>query len=795
MPPKIMEIVGTLKKVAWHDPKSEYVILKIDRGKVDDGHESQVAAKGEYAIDQLDVGLDYRFYGKWGKPNNYKGKIEGQFYFHSLIIREPHTRAGIVTYLTKAGKGNGLGRATASKLYQAYRDDAVRIMREEPERALDRFPSLKRANLQAIQHILNIQAAIEGTTIDLTGLFDGRGFPRTTIPLVVQDYGAESSRVVRRSPYVLMNYPRCGFRKTDAMYLDLGLDPRAMKRQALAAWYACASDSNGNTWLPRKFVEGQISKFIGSTEVNTESAINLAQRLGKINENSTGALSLIRSRGWDGEVSTVGSMEWCGESKRTAAEGRLADSIAMRMNDPGVEWPSVDKIEKITDHQRSALRQATSNGSVAILCGGPGTGKTFTTAEYVKVLAKEFGSHSILIGAPTGKAAVRITEAMREARVPMRARTWHSHLKILKSARGGWSFEQNSQNPFDAKVVIGDEMSMVDTSLGASIFNALAPGTLFLIVGDTNQLPPVSHGRPLYDMIKAGVPCGELTEIKRSSGGINEACHAIREGKPWGEGDNIKFVRGGTEAAQKSGMLKCISRVRSLGSDPVWDCQVLTAVNRKSELSRKELNALLQSELNPGRVIQGQPFRLNDKVVNTKNGFFPDASMHYSGEAPCDIDDVSTNDDGDIYCANGEVGKVIKVEPKFFDCELYSPLRRIRVPRAQSSDSDDEPKAEDKEDTGTGCSFDLGYALSVHKSQGSEWKYIIVMLDTYAGAKRICSREWIYTGISRSKQMCLLVGEPKTAKGFCSRQAIGDRKTFLTERIRMQLTDIELSDM
>lgn len=435
----------------------------------------------------------------------------------------------------------------------------------------------------------------------------------------------------------------------------------------------------------------------------------------------------------------------------------------------------------LTQHQREQLGRATS-GPVGILGGSPGTGKTYCVAALVRELSAAFGIDQICIGAPTGKAAVRVTETLACQGVNLRARTWHS---ILRGGKDG-GFEFGLGNPLPYRVLISDESSMIDTDLMASIFRARAAGSLVLLVGDINQLPPVGHGAPLRDMIAAGLPCGELREIMRNSGGIVEACAAIRDGRDWDEGDNLRIMQGRGADEQVQRMLAGVREQRAAGLDPIWDCQVLAAVNAKSPLARRRLNEILQRELNAdGETHGGNPFRVGDKTVNTKNGYFTAA------------DDSGADQH---YVANGELGEVLESEAGQTLIKVQLPERVIRVPRAggkreqeSSQGAWDDSDGADEEKTDTGCTWELGYCLSVHKSQGSEWPAVFVMLDSYPGAKMVCSREWLYTAISRGKKYVELIGQRATADAMCRRLAIGKRKTFLKELILREQAKLEMA--
>jgi hypothetical protein len=450
-------------------------------------------------------------------------------------------------------------------------------------------------------------------------------------------------------------------------------------------------------------------------------------------------------------------------------------------------WPEPHAVKMITPHQREQLAQAML-GRIGILGGSPGTGKSHTTAQLVRTLLQSgLTPQDIAIGCPTGKAAVRITEFLAAAQLPLRARTWHSLLGIGQSdSRDGWSFQYNAANPWPYRVIIGDEWSMPDLPIATAVFAARPRGAHMLLVGDINQLPPVGCGAPLRDLIAAGIPYGELTEIKRATGGIVEACHAIREGKPWGEGDNLHIVSpaGGADG-QLAEVERIIDRCRAAGLDPIWDVQIIVAVNKKSPLSRSEVNEKFQAFLNERQRVAGTPFRVNDKIVGLKNGYISllDPRNTYGI-------DPSLLDNGQVYVANGQLAKVLEIEDKSLIAELEKTDITVRIPRGKATEADDADG-----DESSGSSFDLAYGLSCHKYQGSECPVVIVLVDEYPGAKRVCSREWLYTAISRAKQDCWLVGRKSTMDAFCRNQLLPKRKTFLRELIGLEQAEILIEEM
>jgi exodeoxyribonuclease V alpha subunit len=455
-------------------------------------------------------------------------------------------------------------------------------------------------------------------------------------------------------------------------------------------------------------------------------------------------------------------------------------------------WPEVSTIADISTHQAEQLDRALS-GRIGILGGSPGTGKTYTVAKLIARMLETglIAEHDIGIGAPTGKAAVRLTENLQKNGLDLRARTWHSLLGVAKNSESdGWGFQHTESNPLPYSVLIGDESSMMDLSLMLAVFAARAPGTHVLLVGDVNQLPPVGSGAPLRDIIAARVPYGELREIKRNSGGIVEACAAIRDSDPWihltrAKDSNIRITGDETTDEILDSLQLETTRAGIDGLNPIWDVQVLCAVNDKSPLSREVLNKYLQDLLNAGPKVDGTIFRVRDKAVCLKNGWFksfdPVSGMN---------EDIQSNEQGEVFVANGELAEIVRIDSTRIVARLENPSREVIIPLRKNSDEEGNGPAK----SGIGV-WDLGYALSVHKSQGSEWKRVLTILDEYPGARMICDRAWIYTAISRAQEQSILVGKSDIAERFCRTAKIHSRKTFLRELIERNRVLAEMESL
>ncbi len=468
-------------------------------------------------------------------------------------------------------------------------------------------------------------------------------------------------------------------------------------------------------------------------------------------------------------------------------------------------WCEVSDIDGLSDHQRQNLQSALV-GKVGILCGSPGTGKTYTAAAVVKKIGDQFGYDHIALACPTGKAAVRLTEAMQVNGLSLQAITIH-RLLVVESTKGGMSFKFCKSNPLPKRFVIIDESSMIDTNLMASLLDARGVGTHFLFLGDINQLAPVGHGAPLRDLIAAGIPSGDLREIRRNSGRIVQACADIRDRRRFvpspeldlDNGENLLHVETAGAESTLQMLQAFFEQIKHDDNyDPIWSVQVLCAVNKKSPLGRRALNSLLQGLLNPmGKQASGNRFRVGDKIINLKNGWFSAVDPHHP----------EANDQGRIYVANGEIGEAVEVEPRRTICRLSDPPRLVIIPHGAAKTGNGDPDgtedtgeendddrvgrddAKEDEDTGTGSTWDLAYAISVHKSQGSEFPVAIVIIDEHAGAQRLCTRNWLFTAISRAKKLCVTIGPARLAQAMCQKDGLR-RKTFLVERIHERLPQL-----
>ncbi len=357
---------------------------------------------------------------------------------------------------------------------------------------------------------------------------------------------------------------------------------------------------------------------------------------------------------------------------------------------------------------------------------------------------------------------------MQENNLKIKATTIHRLLAPQMKTDGSYSFFYNKFNKLPIQYLIIDEASMLGMSITLSLFQAVPDDCFVLFIGDHHQLPPVEKGAILRDMIAGGMPHGDLKEIFRNSGKIVECCKEIREGRYFtsspsasygaGPDNNLRHIETGNNEESVGKMTEVLSAIRQNPDiDILWSVQVLAFVNEGSELSRKELNLKLQSFLNPFGAVAVGRYKLGDKVICLKNRMYE-----------------WTNDHGLLkteFIANGQMGEIIDHAGEMVTVLLKNSKEdkgsRVKVPKSLLVDE-----------------WDLGYAISIHKSQGSSWPIVIVAVDHSPRARYMASRQLVYTALSRAEKYCITIGQRKDINDACRKDVMSQRKTGLAELIK-----------
>lgn len=794
MPSSLIEITAVYRseRIRFGD---DCAIVNVEEVKAEgqqaaldfEAEPSLLQVKLEAAPDELTPGLSYRFYGRWSVHPRH-GK---QFHAQTFIRVAPHGRAGVIRYLQQAPH---VGKTTADLLWQKFQGDAVRILREQPAVTVAAVaaPHFTEEKAEQAARFLAGEAALESCTIDLIDIFDRRGFPKRIVKELIQEYGNKATETVKADPYLLMNYRGVGWDRADKLYLSLGHDPAAIRRQSLAAWHEINSDTEGSTWFTVQRAEIGIKKKVAGTNIDAPAALKAAKQ---------SALLAFRRDDFN--------RLWVAERRNADQELAIAEKVAEIVSDSQrqpAEWPTLSEADDLSPHQVAEWTKATT-GRIGLFTGGGGTGKTYTLARAVGRILGQCGHGSVALCAPTWAAANRMTESLAEYGIDLPATSIHSLLGVESASGGEWSFLHGASNPLRYRYIITDEGSMDDVPIMSCLLAAIPRDGHILIVGDTGQLAPVGHGAPMRDFIAAGLPTGELTEVRRNAGRLLEALSHIRHGRPFPVSsrvdldaeppENLKWFESGDPEQQIASILKVIEVARRAGHSLVWDVKTIVAVNEKSELSREKLNKVLQREVNKsGSRVGSNPFQVGDPVV--KHG--RREALKVDEKWQCDVPYKWESKEGYIVVTNREQGQVIEVSEKMTVVMVMrgrSPIF-VRVPRgggaSQSGDDncgDNGNVAGNSKSASTGCSWTLAYAITAHIGQGAQWPVVNVVVDDYFGAQMVGDRSWIYTSASRAMKLCCVHGKWATALKMMRTVKIEKRKTFLTSLIAEKIKEYQ----
>jgi exodeoxyribonuclease V alpha subunit len=720
-------------------------------------------ATGEFDDGELTVGVTYRFFGQWIQH----AKYGPQFVIETAVPVPTATEAGTVAYLTRGGVG--LSRAEAQRLWRTYGADAVGRLRDVPVDVAAEC-RIDEDKARSAARVLKDTEQFGPATIELFGLFAGRSFPRGAVKACIAKWGIAAPRIVRHDPFTLLvnEIKGVGFKRADSLYLDLGGNPQRLKRSMFCGWAWARETSDGDTWCLKRTLETAILRGIGVCDASR--AIELG----------------VRGKWFARRVDATGAT-WIAERENASNEEKIARHVK-RIATHKPLW-SAELDESLSDHQRETL-QAILCSPLAILAGTPGTGKTYSAAALVRGLLRRPGRQRprIIVAAPTGKAAVRITEALRRYSLPLEAHTLHLTLGVLGYSSGKANFARGELNPLDCDLLIIDEGSMVDTDLMAATLAAIPQGGNVLICGDPFQLPPVGHGAPLRDLIAANIPTALLAEIQRNAGRIVEACRDVKDGVMFAPAEridvdaglNLIHVATMTPEAQSAQVIELLGALSARGYDPMWEVQILVARNDGEHVGRRAFNFALQAHLNaetePDEGRRNIRFRKRDKVICLKN---TTATLHELriNATPQDVSAYAPSSQ-QVYVANGDIGAVVATDKSCAVVRFFSqPFDRIVKVYTDKKRKREDDAADEKQ-----ADFDLAYAITTHKSQGSQWPVVIVVLDEMGG--RVTCREHLYTSISRAEKLCVLVGKLPVAMRMVQKVELARRKTFLTSLLQ-----------
>ena len=696
---------GTVTSIVFSNPDNGYCVLRLN---TDAG---PAAAAG--CVPGVSPGERLALYGLWTTHTQY-GE---QFKVESYEMIPPSGTEEIYLYLA-SGAIKNIGPAKARDIVKKFGDNALSVIENEPEK----LSSIKGISMKAARSIGDAYRRQMGLR-RLIDFFSRYNITPLVATRVYKNHGEESINAVRNNPYIIAaDYYGAGFSEADAIALDLGFESDCPERVSAAIIFELVHNlNNGHTFIP-------VEKLIGATD----------QLISSGREVIGDALDALRECG-DVVVETIAGEEGCYLQYMHEAEWytarRLLDMLRLP-DQPDNSDEIIKRIEleqgiKYAAMQLTALEFASKNGVLA-LTGGPGTGKT-TTVRGILMLFDRLGLRTLLC-APTGRAAKRLADVCRRE-----AATIHRMLGTSPGEDGGLLFTHNEDNLLRADAIIVDESSMVDILLMRALLAAMKQGCRLILVGDADQLPSVGPGCVFADIIKSGtIPAIALTEIFRQAedSGIVLCSHSVNNGvmpdltKKYLD---LYFLRRQSEEQLAATVAELFGQrlPKNMNIDPS-QIQVLSPT-RKREAGTVMLNERLREIVNPRHALKKEKqsgeflFRTGDKVMQIRNNY---DIMWTSADRMASGTGIFNGDVGIITSINHEKETVtVDFEDKIVTY-LFEQLHEL------------EP----------------AFAMTVHKSQGSEYHAVILAMT--AGAPQLLTRSILYTAMTRAKELLIIVGSP-----------------------------------
>ena len=710
---------GVIERITFHNPDSGFVVLRVH-------------VKGQYGLvtvvgtlPSAQAGEFVEAGGEWINDRDHGL----QFKASELRTTPPETVQGIEKYLG-SGLIKGIGPHFARKIVEVFGERTLQVIDESPT-FLKEVKGIGPRRIQQIRESWGQQRAVRSIMVFLQS--HGVGTARAV--RIYKAYGNQAIDLVRSNPYRLAaDIWGVGFHTADELAERLGIDKSSPLRARAALRYVLQELArHGHVGYPER---GTIQRTVSLTSIDSKIIVDAAeheQREGTlVRENVAGDSWLYLKNLYVAEVGA-------GKALRGLRKG--PHPLPTVNTDVALDWVEKKMRLELAPTQRDAIRQATQQ-KVLVITGGPGVGKTTIVCGILEIFAAK-GMHCAL-AAPTGRASKRLSEATgREAK------TIH---RLLEFDPATGNFKRAEDRPLELDMLVVDEASMVDIALMSHLLRAVPPSACLVLVGDVDQLPSVGPGTVLADIISSdAVPVVRLTEIFRQAGQswIVRAAHRVNYGElpesaPVGEGD-FYFIECNTPE-------KIVERIIALvrdriparfGLDPLKDIQVLTPMNR-SILGARHLNAQLQEVLRPpgsGSEITrfGWNFRVGDKVIQIVNDYKKEVF-------------------------NGDIGFIQAINEVDQELTIQYDTRRVVY------------------DFGELDELALAYALTIHKSQGSEYPAVVIPLHTQHYL--MLQRNLLYTGITRGKKLVVLVGSRKALAIAVERRDTTRRYSALSRRLR-----------
>lgn len=719
-------LTGTVERVVYHDPRSRYTVLRLRVV----GQDTLVTAVGR--TPELEPGAEVTVSGSWEVHPTHGRQLS----LASLHVAVPTSRAGIERRLMRYP---GVKEVMASRIVARFGTDTLTILDKQPRRLLE----VEGIGQKTLERILAHHETTHGPLAQLEAQLIELEVPAYLAQTIHERYGDEALGLLQRRPYRLARDVRgIGFVTADRIARGLGVAADSEERLEAGVLHVLEqAQSDGHCAVP---IEALVDRAVRALGVEDGLVRAAGERLVEMGD-------LVLEAGPEGEA-------LCFPATMVRAEREVAEALARLARWPRPSWPLPEALpESLSAGQREAVH-AVAGAGVVVLTGGPGTGKSTVVHEILR-LARAAGS-DVMLAAPTGRAAKRLEQTTGHA-----ASTIH---RLLEVQPDSGRFAHGPGNPLPLGLLVVDESSMLDIHLAQALLDALVPEHRLLLVGDADQLPSVGPGNVLRDVMTAAedpaspIALVRLHEVFRQGEGssIVTNAHRILHGeRPRADPPGVRGEFYVVAAQQPERVHELVVRMATeripevYGLDPVQDVQVLCPMH-KGRAGTEALNVTLQAHHGAGRSAlehrgggRVRRFVVGDRVMQTKNDY---------GKG--------------VY--NGDVGLVVAIDPAEEAIEVSIDGARLRYAGKELG------------------ALQLAYAVSIHKSQGSEFPAVIVPLLTEHHV--MLRRNLLYTAVTRARSLCVLVGDPRAIDRAIRVVDGARRHTGLRGRLLAALADPEL---